>query len=311
MNSLATAPVVVDVATRAKPFDLRRQETIERARLRALQPMLETVAHRIGGVLTASLRQAVRTEITSLDQSSWEDYAASVPEQTFVSSAVLLPLDGRAVLHLPVPLMLLAVDYYLGGDGLNQPERNALTDMERNLVNALVEGVWAEIPQPFGTFISLSPGMIGTAASALLLQVGRPGVLCLIVRMTVQIGDHEPVNAELCFPVNVVTALIEALERHQNRAGAAAVDQRDARRRLLGVPVEMKVSYPPLGLRPAELLTLNVGDVIHLGSFDLGRPHELDLSVGDVHYGTGLLMETGNKLSCTVVTKKESNDDDE
>ena len=311
MSALATAAVVTDVATRAKPFDLRRQETIERARLRALQPMLETVCHRIGGTLTAALRQAVRAELVSLDQASWEDYAASLPEQTFMSSAVLLPLDGRVTLHLPVPLMFLAIDYYLGGDGLNQPDRSQLTDMERNLVSGLMEGVWNEVPQPFGTFVSLNPEMIATASSASLLQVGRPGVLCVVVRMNIQIGDHEPVAAELCLPATVVTALIEHLERHQNHDSMSGVNHREARRRLLSVPVEMRVAYPALGLRPAELLALSVGDVIHVGSFDLSRPHELQLTIGDVPFGTGLLVETGKKLMCTIVSKKERSDDDD
>ncbi len=311
MTNLVASAIVADVTGRIKPFDLRRQETIERARLRNLQPMLETVAHRIGGTLTGALRQQVHSELVALDQLSWEDYSASLPEQTYVSSAVLLPLEDRVVLHLPVPLLLGAIDYYLGGDGLNPPARRQLTEIERNLVNALVEGIWNEIPQPFATIVPLTPAMVMTATNALLIQMAGPGVLCLISRLQIQIGDHAPEKVELCTPITLVMALIEHLERSQNRgADSGAVSRGEARRRLLGVGVELAVAYPPIGLRPAELLGLRVGDVIPLGSFEPGAPHELELSLGDVAYGTGVLVENGSKLACTILTKKERSDGD-
>lgn len=306
MSSLAAA-VVSDVATRAKPFDLRRQETIERARLRTLQPMLETIAHRMGGSLSAALRQPVRAELTGFDQMSWEDFAASVPDPSFVGSAALLPLEGRIVLHMPIPFTLLAIDYFLGGDGQNQPERPQLTDLERNLVSAVVDPLWQEVPQPFANFITLSPAMITTGTSALLVQVGRPGILCLVVRISLTIADSPTHQADLCLPVNAVNALIEGLERHQSNGGTTGLDRREARRRLLAVPLEMRLAYPPLGLRPAELLGLRVGDVIHIGQFEPNQP--LDLTVGDVLYGTGLLVDHGKRLACTILSKKEPDDD--
>lgn len=303
----STSPIVTQVATRARPFDLRRQESIERARLRRLQPMLETVAHRIGGSLTSALRQPVRVEVRDIEQVNWEDFAASLPEPTFLSSAVLLPLEGRVVLHLPVPLAMLIIDYYLGGDGLNQPERDQLTEIERALVGGLAEDVWKEIPQPFSTFTTLSPAMTATSTSALLMQVGRPGILCLVVQMSVAVADGETAEIQLCIPGTVVLSLIEQLERHQSDGGiGGGLDRREARRRMLSVPVELKLGYPPLGLTPAELLSLRVGDVVHIGQMELNEPQLLELTVGDVRFGTGMLVESGNKLACKVVTKKES-----
>lgn len=305
-----SSALVGDVATRSKPFDLRRQETIERARLRRLQPMLETVAHRIGGSLSSALRQPVRVELGTLDQTTWEDYAAALPEPTFLSSAVLLPFEGRCVLHLPVALALGTIDYYLGGDGLNQPEREQLTDIERNLVGGLIEDVWNEIPQPFASFTTLSPAMLATASNALLVQVGRPGVLCVIARMQLALADIGPFELELCLPANVARNLIDQVERHQSGGAlGAAANHVESRRRLLSVPVEVKLAYPPIGLTPTELLGLRLGDVIHLGQFDPSTPQVLPLSLGEVPFGTGILVENGNRLACTVLTKKEQSSD--
>lgn len=300
--------IVLDVATRARPFDLRRQETLERSGLRRLEPMLETVAHRIGGSLSSSLRQPVRVELLGLDQSAWEDYAQSLPEPTFVSSAVLLPLEGRAVLHLPVELTLVILDFYLGGDGINQPEREQLTDIERTLAGGLLEGLWNQIPQPFSSFAALTAAMVTTNNSAMLVQVGQPGTLCLIVRMQITLGDLEPFDLELTLTANVVRNLIDQLERHQDTGSMGGLNRQEARRRLLTVPVELKVAYPPIGLTPAELLELQVGDVVHVGQIDHREPQELELTLGEVAFGTGMLVENGKRLACTVLTRKETDE---
>lgn len=309
LRANTSSPVVVDVATRARPFDLRRQETIERARLRSLQPMLESVGHRIGSSLTLSLRQPVRAELGVLDQLSWEDYSSQLPEPTFLSTAVFLPHEGRAILHLPVPLTFLAIDYYLGGDGLVQPQRDGLTDIERTLIGGLVDDIWKEIPQPFATFAPLNPAMITTANSSLLIQVGSPSALYLVARINLTIGDHEPKEIQLCLPAALVLSLIEQLERHQNSGTNGGMDRRQTRRRLLSVPVELKVAFPPLALTPSELLSLQVGDVVHIGQIDQNLPQELDLAVEDVVYGTGVIVENGKRLACTILTKKEDVDE--
>jgi len=267
--------------------------------------MLEALAHRLGGALSSSLRQPVHVELSKLDQLPWEDFAGELPEPTFLSSAVLLPLEGRSVLRLPVALCLLLIDCYLGGDGCNEPEREQLTEIEQTLVSGLVEELWQQVPQAFSTFVTLSPAMIATSTSAMLVQVGRPGILCLVVRMTLSLDPHS-FELELCLPVNVVLSLVDQLERHQRSGGVAGgPDRRETRRRLLSVPVELKLAYPPIGLTPAELLGLQVGDVIHLSQMDATESGELELTIGEVSFGTGLLVESGNRLACTILTKKE------
>ncbi|MDA8034661.1 MAG: FliM/FliN family flagellar motor C-terminal domain-containing protein, partial [Actinomycetota bacterium] len=111
-------------------------------------------------------------------------------------------------------------------------------------------------------------------------------------------------------PVSVVRSLIDQVERHQSGGAlGAGTDHLETRHRLLSVPVEVKLAYPPIGLTPAELLGLRVGDVIHLAQCDPGTPQTLPLSLGEVPFGTGLLVEHGNRLACTIVTKKEMPDD--
>ncbi|MDA8292608.1 MAG: flagellar motor switch protein FliM [Actinomycetota bacterium] len=303
-------PVVASGSGRVRVFDLHRQETVERARLRRLQPILETVAHRIGSSLTSAIRQPVHVELMSLEQRTWEEHSSSLPDPTFVSSAVLLPLEGRLVLHLPVPLVLELIDFHLGGDALRQPDRSQLTEIERALVGTLTEVIWNELPPPFATLVSLNVGLVQNSSSPLLVQVGRPGVMCLIVELGVTIADRDQETVVLSIPLTVLLPVLEQVERHQSSEGMdGLVDHREARRRILSVPMELKVAYPPISLTPDELLGLRAGDVIHLGQEPSEGSYELQLVVQDTPFGTGILVEHGNKLFCTVVSKRESGDE--
>ena len=301
------SPVVAADSTRARAFDLLRQETIERARLRRLQPVLETIAHRIGSSLTSAIRQPTHVEFVGFEQKTWEEHSSTLPDPTFVSSAMLLPLEGRVVLHVPVQLVLTLFDFYLGGDGLTEPDRTQLTEIERALVGALTDIVWNEIPPPFATLLALSIGMVQNSSSALLLQVGRPGIMCLVVELGVTIGDGEPTSMSLSLPLTVLTPVLEHIERHQSTEGMEGrIDRKEARRRILAVPMELKVCYPPIHLTPTELLGIRPGDVIHLDQEQGDGPFELDLVVQDTPFGTGVLVENGNKVACTILTKRET-----
>jgi flagellar motor switch protein FliM len=303
------SPVLAADSSRIRLFDLHRQETVERARLRRLQPILETVAHRVGSSLTSAIRQPAHVQFVSFEQRTWEEHSAALPDPTFVSSAVLLPLEGRVVMHLPVNLVLELLDYYLGGDGFSQPDRRQLTEIERAIVGTITEIIWNELPPPFATLVALNVALVQNSTSALLVQVGRPGVMCLVVEMSIAIGDHEPETILLSLPPTVLLPVLEQIEHHQNAEGLEGrSDRKEARRRILAVPVDLKVCYPTIGLTPDELLSLRVGDVIHLDQEPTDGPSELQLMVQDTHLGTGVLVENGNKLACTVVTKKETRD---
>jgi flagellar motor switch protein FliM len=293
-------------SSRIRAFDLLRQESIERARLRRLQPVLETVAHRIASSMTSVIRQPTLIEVTSLEQKPWEEHSNALPDPSFVSSAVLLPLEGRVVFHLPVNLMLTLFDFYLGGDGSQQPERDSLTEIERSLVGPIVDTFWNEVPPPFGTLLTLNVAMIQNSTSAQLLQVGRPGIICLIVEMSMMVGDRPPEKFSLALPLTVLLPVIEQIERAQSSEGIPGIiDKKEARRRILEVPVDVKVCYPTIELTPSELLGLRVGDVIPLNQEQGTSPNELLLMIQDTFVGTGVLVENGNKVACTVVTKKE------
>ena len=305
----ASVGVLDDDPTRIRLFDFSRQETIERGRLRQLRPMLETIAGRLTSTLASGVRQMVRVTIPEdFIQVSWEEYAPGLPDPTFVSTTVITPLERRFVLHLPVPLTFLMVDYCLGGDGQSEPEREDLTDLERSLLAPLVADMWRESIVPsLSSFLDLGVGSMQSSNNPIFLQIGRPGEICLIVEFGISLADSEHFRVALAMPVSAVIPIVESLERAHS---GEAIDANDAtvaqvERGLQLVPVEVKVAYPSVRFTPSELVDLAPGDVLPL------RPRAevgldlLEILVGDSVFAHGVLVEDGRNLAVSVTALEE------
>lgn len=291
---------------RVHRFNFERHEAIDRARIRHLFPVLETMAHRVGSVLSSALRQPVHVGLSGTDQVTWEEHAASLPDPTFLASATVLPLEGRFVLHLPVPLSLQLVDVYLGGDGRSSPDRPKLTDIETRLVSDIAEEMLTALPPAFNAFIELKVGAIQKVTSPMFVQASRPGEMFLRTELQLAIGDHDPHAVHLTVPLTAVTPILEAFERLQRAdTGDAGVPSPQLHERLMAVPIELTLGYPPIGLSPTELTELRPGDVIPLRQPTQEGETLLDVVVGGVLFGRGTLVERGKKLACRLASRRE------
>jgi flagellar motor switch protein FliM len=296
--------VDADPQRRIHAYDFYRQETIDRSRLRILEPILETFSHLLAGATAAVARLGVKIAVGEIDQISWEEFATSQPDPTYVSTAIVAPLDGRLLAHLPVPFVLCVLDHHLGGDGGSIPDREHLTDIEKALIRPMLDDWWAAFVGAFLSTMELRVTHVQPATSMLLVPVGRPGETCLVVPMVVELDETAPVTVHFCLPISALHPLLDHLEAQQNNP-TVRVDAQETQRRLRVVPIELKASYPPIALTTTELLNLRPGDVVTVRE---GTPETnvvVDLVTGDVVVGTGTLVEIGGKLACTVTAKRE------
>lgn len=287
-------------STEVRPYDFQRQETLERGRLRRLNPILEVLAHRIAGALTSSTGSAARVEVAALEQIRWEQYAGAMPEPTFLTSALVTPLGGRVVLHLPLELAFAICEIRLGGTGSTEPPLRPLTDIEQRLVGDVVVGALAEIPPAFAPVISLGLGPATSVSSSMFLQVAKPTELCLIISLGVTLNDAESQEANICLPFTVLLPLLDAIERLEvlDEAEDQPHGVGELRQRLLQCPIDAVVCFPDVHLGSDELLALAPGDIIPLRQ-EQGRP--LLLTVGGTRYCDVVPMARGKRLACLVV----------
>jgi len=293
---------------RVRPFSFDRQDAIERSRLLRFQPVLETMLQRFASTLGSELRRPLRCAVTGVEQITWEEHAASLPDPTYLLSTMVLPLESRLVMHVPVELGFTMLDVFLGGDGKSLPDRRTLTPIEDSLLEGLLQESLAVFPSAFRSFIELSLGPVQRFNSSIFVPTGRPEEMCLVVRVELELSGLEPGSVSLSLPLSALLPMIESFERIQR--AESSEDEGTARvalERLLSVPVEVRVAFSPIELTPAELLAMQAGEaVIPLAQVPAGEEAQLEIFVADVPFGRGVLVDRkGKRLSCTVISRRE------
>ena len=286
-----------------RPYDFQRHEALDRSRLRRLTPVLEVAAHRITQALASIVRASVRVEVGELEQKRWEVWANSLPEPTFIATATVTPVGGRAAIHLPLALAYAVVELRLGGSISGVAPERPLTDIELRLFMETAEAVLGELFEALQVVVPMSIGPLASSNSPMLIQMPNPAEISLLVNFNMLIDETLESAAAICLPLSILLALLDALER----VDMAQLNERDSvvnqvRERLLDAPVDLSVSFPEIVLSTDELLSLAVGDVI-----SLQRPEGLPLrlSVGDVHYCDVVPTTNGKRLACMVVEQSQ------
>lgn len=292
--------------SRVQAYDFRNQEIIERGRIRRLLPVIEASAQRIAGALSANLRQPVHITVDGSDQKPWDDFRSEMEDPTFIAAAAMVGLDGRVALHVPVDLVLALIDVELGGRGKDQPERLVLSDLEFELMGSLSDDMFQAFHSAVNAFVEVGVGAVQKLRSSIYVKMGRPGEMCLQVQMSIAIADGEARRMYVYCPLTVLHPIIDAFERLQREDDVATAGRWvSAEKRLLSVPVEIQVAYPPIALTTTEVLGLRVGDVVPLHVDKDDRDAQLDIVAGGYCIGKGFLVAKGKRLACTVTSWRE------
>lgn len=295
-----------DTSRQIRPYDFQRHEAMDRSRLRRLAPVLEVGAHRVTQSLTSIVRASVRVEIGELEQKRWEVFANSLPEPTFIATAVVAPIGGRVGLHVPLPLAQAVVELRLGGSVSGVVPERGLSEIEQRLFAEAAEAITGEMIEALSVVVPMSLGPLGMSNSAVLVQMPNPSEICMLVNLKVTLEEKSEFQAVVTFPLAVLLGLLDALERIDN----SEIREPDSvgeevRARLLDAPVEVSVSFPEVVLSGDELLSLSAGDVI-----SLQRPEGLPLrlTIDGKHFCDVVPTTKGKRLACMVVESKNKED---
>ncbi|MCL4314001.1 MAG: flagellar motor switch protein FliM [Actinobacteria bacterium] len=303
MVGSTTEPVAKQVK-HVRLYDFRQPDTLDRSQIKALHLFFDVLAHRIASTLMGSLGVAVHVLLDDLQQISWEEYGKSLPEPACLVSTGLLPLPGKAILHLPISLAMTIVDLRLGGNGTGEFPDRALTEIESRVVQLVAEDIFAEFPPVFAPLMPLRPASALLVSSIEFLQTMRPTEMCLLVNMNCRLGEGDQVSFSFCLPHTTIRPLVEAAVKAESPSGE--VDKESSAplvaERLEEVPVEVSVCFPPVTLTSAEVLGLVPGDIIWL-HYDQEKP--LSMIVGGHEYLKVFPSSVGKRLACVIADEKE------
>jgi flagellar motor switch protein FliM len=298
----AAAPAGGGRSRRGEPrtYDFRRPTKLSREHVRVLQIAQEAFARQATTILTTFLRAGARLELVGIEQFSYDDYLATLPDTVFITTFTLEPLAGKGLLAYPLDMAMAIVDHMLGGSGKAEQPNRPMTAMESAITTHLLGRLLDEFASCFGTITELQPALNGFEYNPQLAQAAAGSDTVMVATFEMSVGSREG-EATLVLPFSSFATALNNAASPQLSETALAKRRRAAEAltaRLNLVPVDVSVRFAPLTVSSADLLSLAVGDVLLLR-----HPPDspLEVTTNDVTFAYAIASNHRRRLAAAIV----------
>lgn len=289
----STTPVV---------YDFRRPNKFTREHVRALQIASETFARQFTTVLSTTLRTVSQVQAKGIHQLTYDEYIRDVPNPTYLAILSLAPLAGASIFHLPLPVVMTAVDRLLGGPGAGPALHRPLTEIEQSLMRDLLGRVLRELAYAFESLTALEPTVLHQESNPQFAQIGSPSDMVIVFVYDLRIGGQAG-EATLCVPFASLQPVLDEVAANSLLAGRVEADADSVREslasRMGAAPVTVSVSFPPVTLALSDIVDLRPGDVLPL-EHRVDDP--LEVSIGGLPRFAARPGRRGKRLACVITS---------
>lgn len=253
-----------------RDFDFRRPLKFTRENLRLLSSLHDALGVGFGTDLSGILRSPVDSSLTELHQQAYAEFVDGVNEGYFVYALESEPLPSHFMIAISRDVMFASLDRLQGGLPKKLRADREATDIEigliqRHLLPLVMEGVrsgWTEVDR-------LNPKMVMSDTSATYMRIALPSDACLTADFRVHVGDAEGM-IRVCYPFAMIETLVTKLAV-ANVPPSSVVrrspdDDEKVRRGLGNIQVPIVVELGNAEVTLSDVLGLQIGDVIPLGS---------------------------------------------
>lgn len=268
------APIAYEV------YDFRRPDKFSKDQLRTMQMLHETFARLFSSTLSAYLRTPVHIDLISVEQIPYDEYIRAITN-SLINIFSMQPLSGQALLEIEFDVVISMIDRLLGGPGtiVKRPQP-ALTDIERPLVENVVNRALGSLRTAWEGLVGFTPVHEGMETSAQFVQIVPPNDIVVSILFEIRVGETHGAMS-LCIPYLLLKPILSKLSAQRWFSGSkrtsfqhkAVIAQQVQHTR---VPLVAVLGTTRLMLR--QVLDLKEGDVIILNR----RTNEpVDIMVGN------------------------------
>jgi flagellar motor switch protein FliM len=288
-----------------KPFDPRRPHRLSAEHRRALALVFEAFAHRVSTLLATRLRTNARVSMHLPEQMTYAEFMHSTDDPACLGVMGLLPLPGTGVLRIDVPLALCAVDRLLGGTGGGEQPDRGLSEIETKLLRSILEPAVAELGGAFTPVVSFDPQLVRLESKPQLVRGASPESVMVTVDFEVVIGDDQ-FGLTVCMPLSSIAPALEqfTVSGPGVGAGVEAASAAAVTSRLMETAIDVSVRFGTVALTSAEILDLQIGDVVPL-RHPVQAP--LTLFASGVPCFSTAPGRRGKRLACRIVDPADDN----
>ncbi|QBS37819.1 MULTISPECIES: flagellar motor switch protein FliM [Thermaerobacter] len=283
-------------------YDFRRPDKFSKEQLRTLAMVHENVARLATGFLSGQLRTVVEVRVLEVEETTYGEFIADLPNPTVLAVFSLPPLESSAVMDIEPSIAFPMVDRLFGGPGTGTATGRGLTEIETVVMRMILQGLLEAVAEGWAQLAQVQGELVTVAANPLFVQIQAPNEIAVRVVMAVRFGQQEGAW-RLCLPYPLLEPVLPRLAVHQyyargTRSHAASRDRWAEGLRQVPLPVSVVLGRTRLTVR--ELLALEPGHVLRL---DTPADGLVDVVVAGRPKFRGLPGRAGPRLAVRVVER--------
>jgi flagellar motor switch protein FliM len=252
-------------------YDFRRPNRISKNQIRTLQSIHENFAESFGYYLVSKLQTTVNITPTSVDQLFYSEFILSVSNPSCLYVFEISGTDGNGILEISPQLALIIVERLLGGNADMLPKPRTITAIEQTVVRSIIEHALSDLKTAWKSISDIGFKYQRLEQEADFVQIAPSSEIVIVISFDVHIGTHTFL-LNLCFPTFALEEVLAKLNRQQVTTSALPQSPKKIKENILAVNQQISTTYLPViaelgktSLTIAELLELNVGDIIKTG----------------------------------------------
>jgi flagellar motor switch protein FliM len=246
------------------PYDLRPNQ-LTQDQIASVTTLHEALARRLSNTLAAHLRVAFDLTLVGVEQLSYSEFLARLPDLTYLASIHVMPIDARAAIQLDIGGAYPIIDVALGGSGSESIDLRDLTEIEEQILESVfrlmlldLRAAWAPVLDVDFQFEQRQPNVQMQSAM-------QPGEKVLYLGFECHVSGSSGTLA-MIFPAAVANALLRRLSAQWSYT--QRIPSRDSRRRLrdhlLDSQFSVDLSLPNSPLTIRQLISLEPDYVLSL-----------------------------------------------
>ena len=278
-------------------YNFRRPDRVSKEQMHALQFLHERCARNMSTSLSAYLRTTISLSVSSVEQYSYAEFLGSLTDPTAFYAVSIHPFDEPGAVEINPTIAFAMLDRMLGGTGQPAPATRPLSEIEQNVVDAVVKIILNGLADAWKAVTTLTFSIRARETRPQMLQVAAPNEIVVAVVFDVKVGDARGL-INVCLPTNVA----EVAGTHLSTTWQRQRRELTAKERAWMYENIGRVQLPVVpqirtGLTAGSVLGLNRGDVIAL---PLAADQPLDIHVGGIRKFTGRLASERGRLMVLV-----------
>lgn len=317
LNALSSGEVDVadmdsdKVNRQVKEYNFARPSKFSKEQLRTLEIIFDNYGRSISTFLSGYLRTLTQVEVINAEAVTYSEFTNSLTNPVVLSIIDFLPLNGSIILEFSPNMGYVIIDRILGGQGNSLSKVREYTEIEKILLERVIQQFVNLLPEPWENVISLEPLLEKIETNSQVAQIISPNEIIALITFNVKIGNVEAMM-NVCVPHMVIEPIMDKLNTRywfapsKKQATKQYRHHLEKRLEVSRIPVSAVLGKTQITVK--EFIELQKNDIITL---DSSVESDMQIHVGEFlkFYGKPGVHKNKNAIQITSVVRRE--DDEE